>query len=72
MYGPEQVIPVARHDYEKDEGHPVYKAFMDGRIGKTFSRDGVRKAVFPADMGLIKQCDDQMGRVFGWLKDTGR
>lgn len=72
MYGPEHVIPVARHDRERDEAHPVYKAFMEGRIGKAFSRDEVREAVIPAYMGLIKQCDDQMGRLFQWLKDTGR
>ena len=72
MYGPEHVIPVARHDREQTEAHPVYKASMDGRIGKTFSRDGVREAAIPAYMGLIKQCDDQMGRLFAWLKETGR
>jgi arylsulfatase A-like enzyme len=72
MYGPEHVIPVARHDRELTEAHPVFRAFMEGRIGKTFSRDDVREAVIPAYMGLIKQCDDQMGRLFGWLKETGR
>lgn len=72
MYGPEHVIPVARHDRELTEAHPVFKAFMDGRIGKAFSRDEVRAAVIPAYMGLIRQCDDQMGRLFGWLKATGR
>lgn len=72
MYGPEQVIPAARHDREKDEAHPVYNAFMNGRVGKAFSRDEVREAVIPAYMGLIKQCDDQMGRLFQWLKATKR
>ena len=72
MYRPEHVIPVARHNRERDEAHPVYKAFMDGRIGKAFSRDEVREAVIPAYMGLVKQCDDQMGRLFAWLKETGR
>jgi len=72
MYGPEHVIPVARHAREHDEAHPVYKAFMEGRIGKAFSRAEVRNAVIPAYMGLIKQCDDQMGRLFQWLKDNGK
>ena len=72
MYGPEHVIPAARHPREKAEAHPVFKAFMEGRIGKSFSRDKVREAVIPAYMGLIKQCDDQMGRLFTWLKETGR
>ncbi|MEM7472913.1 MAG: sulfatase-like hydrolase/transferase [Pseudomonadota bacterium] len=72
MYGPEHVIPVARHPREQEECHPVFKTFMDGRIGKAFSREEVREAVIPAYMGLIKQCDDQMGRLFAWLKETGR
>jgi arylsulfatase A-like enzyme len=72
LYGPEHVIPVARHERELTEAHPVFKAFMEGRIGKAFSRDEVRDAVIPAYMGLIKQCDDQMGRLFAWLKETGR
>lgn len=72
MYGPEHVIPVARHDRERTEAHPVFKAFMEGRIGRAFSRDEVREAVIPAYMGLIRQCDDQMGRLFAWLKETGR
>ena len=71
-YGPEHVLPVARHERELTEAHPVFKAFMEGRIGKAFSRDEVRDAVIPAYMGLIKQCDDQMGRLFAWLKETGR
>lgn len=72
MYGPEHVPPAARHPREKDEAHPVFKAFMESRIGKAFSRDEVRDAVVPAYMGLIKQCDDQMGRLFQWMKDSGR
>lgn len=72
MYGPEHVLPVARHECELTEAHPVFKAFMEGRIGRAFSRDEVREAVIPAYMGLIKQCDDQMGRLFAWLKKTGR
>ena len=72
MYGPEHVIPPARHARELTEAHPVFRAFMEGRIGKAFSRDEVRAAVIPAYMGLIRQCDDQMGRLFAWLKATGR
>ncbi len=72
MYGPEHMLPVARHEREREEAHPVFKAFMDSQIGRTFSRDEVREAVVPAYMGLIKQCDDQMGRLFAWLKETGR
>ena len=72
MYGPEHVIPVKRSEEELQNPHPVYEAFVEGRIGKAFSRDDVRETVIPAYMGLIKQCDDQMGRLFAWLEETGR
>ncbi len=72
MYGPEHVLPVVRSDAERQNAHPVLKAFMDTKVGQTFSRQDVREAVIPAYMGLIKQVDDQMGRLFEWLEETGR
>ncbi|MBO9399608.1 sulfatase-like hydrolase/transferase [Shimia sp. R9_3] len=72
MFGPEHVLPVVRSDSERQNAHPVLKAFMDTKIGETFSRQDVRDAVIPAYMGLIKQADDQMGRLFSWLEETGR
>ncbi len=72
MYGPQHVQRAIRDEGEREDPHPVYRAFMEGRIGKAFSRDEVREAVIPAYMGLVKQCDDQMGRLFAWLKETGR
>lgn len=72
MYGPEHVLPVVRSEAERQNAHPVLKAFMDTKIGQTFSRLDVREAVIPAYMGLIKQADDQMGRLFAWLEETGR
>lgn len=72
MYGPDDVAPVLRSDAERDDPNPIYAAFMDGRVGRTFARDEVREKVIPAYMGLIKQCDDQMGRLFKHLEDTGQ
>ncbi|NOD94662.1 sulfatase-like hydrolase/transferase [Ruegeria sp. HKCCD4884] len=72
MYGPEHVLPVVRSEAERQNAHPVLKAFMDTKIGQTFSRQDVREAVIPAYMGLIKQADDQMGRLFDWMEKTGR
>lgn len=72
MYGPEHVLPVVRSDGERENTHPVLKAFMDTKVGKAFSQEHVREAVIPAYMGLIKQIDDQMGVLFKWLEDTGR
>jgi arylsulfatase A-like enzyme len=72
MYGQETFLPVVRHDGERAQPNPVYGAFMDMAVSRTFSRPGVRETVLPAYMGLIKQIDDHLGRLFGWLETTGR
>ena len=72
MYGPEHVLPVVRSEAERQNAHPVLRAFMDTKVGQTFSRAEVRAAVIPAYMGLIKQADDQIGRLMAWLEETGR
>lgn len=72
MYGPEHVLPPVRSDAEKEGAHPILSAFMNSKVSKAFSEERVRQAVIPAYMGLIKQVDDQMGRLFKWLEDTGR
>ena len=71
MYGPEDIIPVQRAEREKADPHPVYREFMENEVGRTFSRAEVREKVIPAYMGLIKQADDQMGRLFDWLEESG-
>ncbi len=72
LYGPEHVLPVVRSEAERQNAHPVLRAFMDTKVGQAFSREDVRDAVIPAYMGLIKQADDQMGRLFEWMEKTGR
>lgn len=72
MYGPEHVLPAVRDEAEKDDPHPVFDAFMNGRIGKAFQRDDVRDVVIPAYMGLIKQCDDQLGKLLDYLEESGQ
>jgi arylsulfatase A-like enzyme len=72
MYGRQHILPVVRSDAEFQNAHPVLKGFMSNPVGKAFSRQEVRDAVIPAYMGLIKQCDDQMGVLFDWLEKTGR
>ena len=45
---------------------------MGMRVSQTFSRDDIRALVAPVYMGLIKELDDQMGRLFTYLKESGR
>ena len=72
MFTARDILPVVRSPSERDDPHPVYRAFMENRIGRAFQRDEVREAVIPAYMGLIKQCDDQLGRLLDHLQATGR
>lgn len=71
MYGPEHVIPINRSDDELVDMHPVYANYVNNRVGQSFSRDEVLEHTIPSYMGLIKQCDDQMGRLFDYLKSSG-
>ncbi len=72
MYGPDDVPPALRRDDERDNPQPVYGAFMQGKIAQAFQRNDVRDKVIPAYMGLIKQCDDQLGRLLDHLDATGQ
>ena len=72
MYGENHVPAPLRHDVEREDPHPVYGAYMDNRIAQAFQREEVRRKVIPAYMGLIRQCDDQLGRILEHLEATGR
>jgi arylsulfatase A-like enzyme len=72
MYGANQVPAATRHADERNNPHPVYGAYMENKIANAFQRDEVRAKVIPAYMGLIKQCDDQLGRLLNHLTETGK
>jgi arylsulfatase A-like enzyme len=71
MYGAEDMLPVVRSQAERDDPHPVYREFMSHRVSSAFSRDEVRAEVGPVYMGLIKQIDDQLGVLFGYMETQG-
>jgi len=72
MYSASDLPAVNRTDAERASDHPLMQAWMDMRVSKSFSRDDIRDLVAPVYMGLIKELDDQMGRLFAYLKDSGR
>jgi arylsulfatase A-like enzyme len=72
MFGSNQVKPARRHEVEREDPHPVYGAYMGNKVASAFQREDVRDKVIPAYMGLIKQCDDQLGRLLDHLEATGR
>ncbi|MBI1291410.1 sulfatase-like hydrolase/transferase [bacterium] len=73
MYGIGDIKPVIRAASERDPAivHPVFKAFQDSRICQAFADPKVREAIIPAYMGLIKQIDDQLGKLFAWMNERG-
>ncbi|PUB11819.1 sulfatase-like hydrolase/transferase [Yoonia sediminilitoris] len=71
MYDQSHIIPPVRSDAERDTDHPLMRAYLDARVCKSFSRDHVREHVIPAYMGLIKQLDDNLGRLFAWMDAKG-
>jgi len=71
MYGPKDMQPAIRSEAEKQTDHPVFSAYQNTRICKVMSHDKVRERVIPAYMGLIKQVDDQMGKLFAFMEERG-
>ena len=72
MYGPDDVLPAVRSNAERMTDHPVYLAWQNHQVCRAFARDEVRERVIPAYMGLIKQLDDQIGRLLAYLAESGR
>ena len=71
MFGADDVLPAVRSEEERSQPHPLLAEFMDRRVSRTFAREEVRREVIPVYMGLIKQIDDQLGRLFQFMQDRG-
>ncbi|MEM7268920.1 MAG: sulfatase-like hydrolase/transferase [Pseudomonadota bacterium] len=71
MYGSNHVPAATRHAVERENPHPVFGAYQENKIAAALQQDEVRQKVIPAYMGLIKQCDDQLGRILDRLEQTG-
>lgn len=72
MYNKEQIVPPVRSAAELQDQHPVLRGFRSYLPSQSFSRDEVREKVVPVYMGLIKQLDDQLGKLFAYLRESGR
>jgi arylsulfatase A-like enzyme len=71
MYGAKDVLPPVRSEDERANAHPLYAAYMQERFSTTFARDEARERVIPAYMGLIRQIDDQLGKLFAFMDEEG-
>ena len=68
MYTPEQCAPVIRHQEELGNAHPVVRAFREHEDSISFQRDDCIRTVRCAYQGLVKQLDDQLGRLFEFME----
>ncbi len=71
MYDESHIVAPVRAETEKQTNHPLLSAYHAARVCRSFSRDHVREHVIPAYMGLIKQLDDNLGRLFAWMEAEG-
>jgi len=71
LYGPEDIQAANRDPAELDNPHPVYQAYRQHPESESFAREDVRQAVIPIYMGLIRQIDDHLGRLFRFLAEKG-
>ena len=68
MFSVEHVLAPNRTECERAGDHPVLNAFMRHQDSKVYGQPGVRERVIPTYMGLIKQIDDQIGRLLDHLE----
>ena len=71
LYRDAELLPAARDERERVDPHPIYAAFMAEEYSENYARDEVRERVIPVYMGLIRQIDDHLGRVFDCLRERG-
>ena len=67
-YQSDDVQPLQRSDRERDNPHPVCEALMQQEYSESFAREDICEQVIPVYMGLVKQIDDQLGRLFEHMK----
>ncbi|HVL74703.1 MAG TPA: alkaline phosphatase family protein [Noviherbaspirillum sp.] len=72
MYTLDQCLPLRRHKDELISQHPVLEAYRQQEECANFMREEVSNAVRPAYQGLIKQLDDEIGRLWETLEKLGR
>jgi len=71
LFAREQVVAAVRDEAERRDPHPLYAAFMAQEYSRNFCRDEVRETVIPVYMGLIREVDDNLGRLFDFMRRRG-
>ena len=68
MFGAEDILPAIRSEAERNSTHPFYRELRERRISRAFGPEHQRQLVIRAYMGLVKQLDDQIGRLLDHLR----
>jgi arylsulfatase A-like enzyme len=69
LFGAADVLPAQRAASELHDPHPVLAAYRQQEECANFMRDDVIDVVRPAYMGLVRQIDDHLGRVWRLLDE---
>lgn len=72
LFDADDSIAPIRAEHERDNCHPVHAAYQQHEESQSFAQDTVLKVVKPVYMGLVKQIDDQIGRLLQELENMGR
>ena len=72
MYGAADMLPLNRDEQERADEHPVLAAYREHEESISFSRPEAPGIVRPTYMGLIRQIDDWLGRLFAHMEKSGR
>jgi arylsulfatase A-like enzyme len=72
LFGAQHCLPINRARSELEDQHPVLAAYRRHEESLSFQRPEAPAIVRPAYMGLIKQIDDWLGRLFEQLQRRGR
>ncbi|TMJ27069.1 MAG: alkaline phosphatase family protein [Alphaproteobacteria bacterium] len=72
MYGPNDCLALNRDEGELQNQHPVLAAYRQHEESVSFQRAEAAATVRPTYMGLIRQIDDWLGRLFAQMEKAGR
>ena len=70
MYGPETVLPANRTEAERQAPHSVIAAYMQLQDCQLYTDPAHRTRIIQTYMGLVKQIDDQIGRLLNFLEEN--
>ncbi len=72
MYSADDMLPAVQDARELANEHPVLRGFRSQAGSVNLANEEMRRTVVPAYMGLVRQIDDHLGRLFAFLEAQGR